>query len=658
MTQSTQSISNYDDIVHREQNCKADIEPQHLMFQSSYQLLEHSAREYPERAALSMLMQAKPPFKLNTLNYRQLLAKVTQCANLLTSLGVQTDEPVAIILPNVAQTHIAIWGAQAAGIAMPINPLLEPKAIAELLRGSGAKIVITLAPFPNVDIWQNVTAAINEVAAIRHVLYVSLSAQLSGIVGVGAQLMQYRHSKKIYGSGGIASAVGENIRVENFDQAINKQNGERLISNRQFNIDDHAMYFCTSGTTGLPKIAIHSHKNELANVRQIMAHFGSGTISQQTVVLTALPLFHVNPVIATGLYPLMQGAHVILATPAGYRGENVIANFWQLVATHKVNFFGAVPTVYSALLNHPIGSSDISCLKYGICGAAPMPVQVFRDFETKTGVKILEGYGLTEGTCVSSVNPVGGARKVGSIGLRLPMQQMQIFDLDSLDDPQNVRVCNANELGVIALSGDNVFMGYKLAAQNEGIWIVEQSGKRWLNTGDVGYQDEEGYFYITGRKKEMIIRGGHNINPKVIEEVLYQHPDVAFAAAIGKPDAHAGELPMAFVELKKDAKATEQHLQEYAQQNIQERAAIPKEIKIIATMPLNTVGKVYKPALQKIAVEECFAECLQQANIKAEIKCEMHPIFGLQTQVVVADKQQLDAAQKALGIFAVLHKVE
>ena len=260
-----------------------------------------------------------------------------------------------------------------------------------------------------------------------------------------------------------------------------------------------------------------------------------------------LPLFHVNGQLVTGLQIWLRGDHVVLATPEGYRGKNVIARFWDIVAHYRVNTFSGVPTIYSALLNVPLGGADISSLEYAVCGAAPMPAKLIEDFEAKTGVKIVEGYGLTEGGCVSAVNPPSGERRAGSIGLRIPYQQMISAVLD--ETGRFVRRADPNEIGSILINGPNVFRGYLDPGHNAGLW-VEIDGEKWLNTGDLGRQDPDGYFWLTGRRKELIIRGGHNIDPKIIEDALQTHPAVLLTAAVGSPDAYAGELPVAYVQLK------------------------------------------------------------------------------------------------------------
>jgi fatty-acyl-CoA synthase len=304
---------------------------------------------------------------------------------------------------------------------------------------------------------------------------------------------------------------------------------------------------------------------------------------------------------------------VLLGTPQGWRGEGVIARFWEIVAQHRVNFFSGVPTVYAALLQQPVDGHDLRSLEYGLCGAAPMPQELIRSVQARCGLKILEGYGLTEGTCVSTVNPPRGESRPGSIGLRVPLQEMKAVLLDEAG--RHLRDCGPGEVGLLLIRGPNVFRGYKVAAHNEGLWIQAGEGPPWLNTGDLGRCDADGYFYLTGRKKELIIRGGHNIDPAVIEEPLHQHPAVQLAAAIGRPDAHAGEVPVAYVQLRPGAQAQAAELLDFVRERIGERAAVPKAVRIVAEMPLTGVGKIFKPELKLRETEDALREALQGAGV-------------------------------------------
>jgi fatty-acyl-CoA synthase len=331
----------------------------------------------------------------------------------------------------------------------------------------------------------------------------------------------------------------------------------------------------------------------------------------------------------------------------------VVKNFWKIVAHHRINFFSGVPTLYAALLDVPIDGQDIRSLEYGLCGAAPMPVEVFRTFQQRTGIKILEGYGLTEGACVSSVNPPLGERRLGSIGLHIPGQAMKAIMLDEAG--RYLRDCAVDEPGVLVISGPNVFDGYALPEQNKSLWIDLGDGRRWLNTGDLGRQDGDGYFWLTGRKKELIIRGGHNIDPAAIEEPLHRHPAVQLAAAVGRPDAHAGELPVAYVQLKPGAQADEREIAAFAQTQIAERAAFPKHIRIVEAMPLTAVGKIFKPDLKRRETADALRVALSEAGVSVgpdSVTVVEDKARGMTIRVELDEPAQESEASVVLGRFA------
>jgi fatty-acyl-CoA synthase len=446
----------------------------------------------------------------------------------------------------------------------------------------------------------------------------------------------------------VRSAVPAHIGIHDFGKCLARESGAALNSKRRFQPDDLSSFFCTGGTTGLPKIAMRRHGNEVANAWSGGRFFGDGVGPGKTM-FCGLPLFHVNAAMVTGLLPFSRGAHVVLGTPQGYRGEGVVSRFWEIVARHRINFFSGVPTLYASLLDIPLDGQDIGSLEYGLCGAAPMPVEVFRSFQQRTGIRILEGYGLTEGACISSVNPPLGDRRLGSIGLRIPGQHMKAVVVDEAG--HYLRDCAVDEAGVLLISGPNVFAGYALPEQNKGLWLDLGDGKRWLNTGDLGRRDADGYFWLTGRKKELIIRGGHNIDPATIEEPLHRHPAVQIAAAVGRPDAYAGELPVAYVQLKPDACVTEEELADFLQRQISERAALPKQIRIIEAMPLTAVGKIFKPALKRSETAAALHAALSSAGIAATVNVEDDPSRGMLLRVELADPALAAQAGEILGRF-------
>ena len=315
-----------------------------------------------------------------------------------------------------------------------------------------------------------------------------------------------------------------------------------------------------------------------------------------------------------------------------------------------MSFFSGVPTVYASLLQVPVGAHDLGSLEYGLCGAAPMPIEVFRSFEERTGVKILEGYGLTEATCVSSINPIRGERRVGSIGLRLPGQPMKAVVLD--ERGAYARDCDPDEVGAIVIAGPNVFAGYRDAAQNAGLWVDCGDGRRWLNTGDLGRRDADGYFWLTGRRKELIIRGGHNIDPRAIEEPLHRHPGVQAAAAVGRPDAHAGELPVAYVQPKPGVVLGEAELLEHLGRELGERAALPKRVRIVSEMPITAVGKLYKPELRRREARDALEAALREGGVGFRtLEVIDDAQRGLVVDLELAAPAAPEAARKILGRF-------
>lgn len=604
------------------------------LFSNTYSALKHCAAEHGPESALSFFLDAKNFRNTHEWSYAELFADITRAANAFNRLGVGARDVIAFLLPNLPETHFVIWGGEATGIVMAINPLLEAPQIADLLRAAQAKVVVTLAPTPRSDLWPKLESQLAKLPSVRDVVWVGMQPYVGLFASVALSWMARRERKK-----------QPNLRIHDLRRLMKREAGDRLDSGRTILAEDPSSYFCTGGTTGLPKIAVRSHGSEVFNAWAMDASMQPRESGQ--VVFCGLPLFHVNGQLVTGLMPWTHGDRVVIATPQGYRGDGVISNFWAIVEHFGVNCFSGVPTVYSALLQQPSKGYDLSRLKYALCGAAPMPVQLFEDFERTVGVRILEGYGLTEGACVSSSNPPEGDRQIGSIGLRLPYQDMRAVILD--EEGVFIREASVDEVGVIAVSGPNVFKGYLDEAHNRGLWIYFDE-RRWLNTGDLGRQDAQGYFWLTGRKKELIIRGGHNIDPKQIEEALQAHPAVAMVAAVGCPDPHAGEIPVAYIQLAVGQKAGSAELLEYATNRINERAAIPKRIEILDALPLTAVGKIFKPALQQLEI----------ANV-IHHEADSHGLAGVTVTVVQDSKRGLvaqicagasrEALSRALGRY-------
>jgi fatty-acyl-CoA synthase len=345
---------------------------------------------------------------------------------------------------------------------------------------------------------------------------------------------------------------------------------------------------------------------------------------------------------------LASGAQIVFPTPQGYRGDGVMDNFWKLIERYKVTFLITVPTAMSALMQRPV-NADISTMKLGFSGSAPLPLELYRRFEKATGITMCEGYGLTEATCLVAINPPDGEKKIGSVGLPFPYTQVRIIDVATSKD------CPPDTVGEICVASPGVAQGdtYTEAEKNKDLFYHWPDDADWfLRTGDLGRIDADGYLFITGRAKDLIIRGGHNIDPAEIEEALAAHPAVAFAGAIGQPDAHAGEVPAAYVELVKGATATEAELLEFAKGRIHERAAHPKHLEILPELPKTAVGKVFKPDLRRSAIIRIYNAALANADVAAEVVAVAEDkkrglVARLQKTGTVADEDVV----KALGAF-------
>jgi acyl-coenzyme A synthetase/AMP-(fatty) acid ligase len=339
-----------------------------------------------------------------------------------------------------------------------------------------------------------------------------------------------------------------------------------------------------------------------------------------------------------------SGAHIILPTPQGYRGEGVFDNFWKLCERHKVTFIITVPTAIAAKMQRPI-DADLSTVKTAFSGSAPLPMELFNRFEKATGITIVEGYGLTEATVLVSGNPTDGLRKVGSIGVEFPYSKVRIIK----GTPSGPIDADVDEIGEICVSNPGVFPGntYTEADKNVDLYYDE----KFLRTGDLGRKDVDGYIWITGRAKDLIIRGGHNIDPAEIEEALLGHEGVAFAGAIGQPDAHAGEVPCAFVELVAGANVTSEELLEFANSRVHERAAQPKNITIMDELPKTAVGKIFKPDLRRMAITRVFNGALEKAGVAARVDHVMDDKKRGLVAVMAMNGADADAVSELLGSF-------
>jgi fatty-acyl-CoA synthase/long-chain acyl-CoA synthetase len=561
-----------------------------------YAMLSKTAKDHQDRPAISFQLTSDLKDKGETLTWGQYHAKVTQAANLFRSLGVGENDCVAYILPNANETAITLIGGTVAGIVAPINPLLEPEQIGAILRETNAKVVVTLRAFPKTDIAQKVAEALTHAPGVTTVLEVDLLRYLTPPKSWIVPLIRPKNP------------VSHKAKVLNFNEELNKQ--PTTLQFDDATEDRVAAYFHTGGTTGMPKVAQHKYSGMIYN-----GWLGEQLIfTPQDNVICPLPLFHVFACHVILMAMIASGAHVVFPTPAGYRGDGVFDNFWKLIERWKISFIITVPTAISALMQRPV-DADISTVKNAFSGSSPLPIELFRRFETATNVNIYEGYGLTEATCLVSINPVEGEKKIGSVGIRFPYTDVRILHFD--DDGNVTRECAMDEIGEICVLNPGVFSGhtYTETEKNDKLFAWGTH----LRTGDLGRLDSDNYLFITGRAKDLIIRGGHNIDPALIEEALAGHEAVAMVGAIGQPDAHSGEIPCAYVELVAGASASVEELLDYAKAHVSERAAHPRHIEILPELPKTAVGKVFKPDLRKRAITRIYNEELANAGLAVEV---------------------------------------
>lgn len=566
---------------------------------------------YGTKSAISFQIEADPKSHAETLTWNDVYRRVCQTANFFNSLGVGRDDVVAFLLPNCNETIFTLLGGMIAGKVNPINPLLSASQIAGILNSSNAKVLVTLKSFPKTNVAQLAHEAAAECPSIKHIVEIDL--------------VRYLKPPKKWIAGLIRPKVTppSGVMIHDFYEGIDKHNGNGLDFDDSQE-DRIAALFHTGGTTGLPKLAQHKQSGMIYNgwCGKLIG------ITSDEVIICPLPLFHVfaaYPILMSGI---RTGAHIVFPTPAGYRGDKVFDLFWDLVERWQVTFMITVPTALSVLMQKPI-KADISSLRSAICGSAPLPTELFNKFEKATGVNIMEGYGLTETTCIVSVNPPDGVKKIGSVGLPFPYTDVRI--LDCHDQGQIIKECNTDEIGEICISAPGVFVGntYTDSEKNIGLY----SDENWVRTGDLGKIDEDGYLWITGRAKDQIIRGGHNIDPAIIEENLAGHDSVAFVGAIGQPDTKMGELPCVYVELIEGATTTSDELLNYARENITNKLAMPVHVEVVGALPKTAVGKVFKPDLRIMAINRVLSERFNDEGIQIEISTWEVPKKGLVTNV-------------------------
>lgn len=538
--------------------------------------LAQAAAWHAGRVALTGIDSADPAAPPRRWTYAELLRDLTRAANLFHALVAPATPRVALLLPPLPETHLALWGAESAGIACPINFQLDREHLAALLRAAGANILVQLGPAPDLDIATKAAGLQAQVPTLRHVLHVA--------AGPDAPL-----------PAGLRSFVAE----------LAAQRGDALdFDEAAAGHGDLAALFHTGGTTGAPKLAQHTQLNQLHAAWGAACMFGT---RPGDVMLNGFPLFHVAGAFVYGLSTLLAGGQLVLPTRLGLRHAGFMQRFGDFVQQHGVTLLAGVPTVMAGLLALKLRNEQLGTVRAMLTGGSPLPTELAAAFEERHGVPVRNILGMTESAGVISIEPLQGPRTAGSCGLPLPFTELQVRRGDGT-------LAAPGESGILRVRGPHVSPGYTDAARNPGTF--EQG---WLISGDIAHRDDAGRVFVTGRAKDVIIRGAHNIDPGLIEGVLLRHPAVLMAAAVGEPDAYAGELPVAYVSLKPGASATAEEIAAFAAPLIPERPAVPRRVEIVPSIPTTAVGKVYKPALRVKAVQQALQAQLDQRGLTPQV---------------------------------------
>ncbi|RZI77453.1 MAG: acyl-CoA synthetase [Variovorax sp.] len=548
---------------------------------STYELFRNAAAVHGERTALTFLRDADPATPPIRWTYAHLLAGIHQTANLLHSLGVGSQDAVAVLLPGCLEYHLALWGGEAAGIVQPLNPLLTDEKLVSLMNAAGAKVLIAYGSDAESDMWSKALRLRSQVPSLVKLLRVA------------------PHDEAAKAAMALPDGVGD------FAALRAAQPDGHLVSGRAIAPNDIAAYFHTGGTTGAPKLARHSHRAQVFTAWACVQLQG---LRHTDVTINGYPLFHVAGVLPASLAALSAGMETIMPTTALLRNKAVVANYWRLVEKFRPTSLSAVPTVLAALANVPLNGADISSISYCRTGAAVLAPELAARFERLFGLHVHESLGMTEMAGISTVTPPGVIGPAGCVGFPLPYSQMKIVALDEQGGASD-RELPPGEHGMVLFKSPNLFSGFLDAADTAKAFTADG----WLATGDLGWVDADGRLNLTGRSKDLIIRSGHNIDPKTIEDALGAHPAVQLCAAVGAPDAYAGELPVVFATLVPGASATEAELLAFTSGRVDEAPAKPRSVRIIDTMPMTNVGKIYKPELRSLAAAQVAAALVTQA---------------------------------------------
>ena len=526
---------------------------------------------YLEKSANEFALKSAIHFMGKEFTYQYIYASAKKFASYIQEIGLQKGDRVAIMMPNIPQAVICFYGVLiAGGVVVQTNPLYTERELEYQLKDSGAKMIVTLdILFPRVS-------KVKANTSLQHIIVTAINEFLPFPKNIIYPFIQ----KKQYG-------LVVNVKHENEQHLLKVILKQPSQSIKSYDIDfeeDIAVIQYTGGTTGFPKGVMLTHKNLVSNVL-MCSHWLYKCTPGEESILGVIPFFHVYGMTTVMNLSILQGYKMVLLPK--FDVETTL----KTIHKQRPTLFPGAPTIYIAILNHPKRKQyDLSSIDSCISGSAALPVEVQEKFEEETGGKMVEGYGLTEASPVTHGNFLWGLRKKGSIGVPWPDTDATIISLE------NGERLPHGEIGEIALKGPQIMKGY---------WNNPEETKRtfnedgWLLTGDLGYMDEDGYFYVVDRKKDMIIAGGFNIYPREVEEVLYEHPAIQEAVVVGIPDPYRGETVKAYIVLKKDVEVSEQELNEFARKHLA-AFKVPRVYEFREELPKTIIGKV----LRRVLLEE------------------------------------------------------
>ena len=535
------------------------------------QFLTEAAQEVPEKVALH--------FMGKEMTYKELHQSALKFANYLRSLGVEKGDRVAVMLPNCPQAVIAYYGTMyAGGIVVQTNPLYTERELQYQMADSGAKVILVM------DILYPRTMKIIKETNLENVIVTGIKDYLpfpKNLVYPFIQKKQYGFSVKVEHSG----------TNHLFTEVMKATPASEIPLDFDFE-NDLALLQYTGGTTGFPKGVMLTHKNLIANTMMCDAWMYKCNKGEETI-LGILPFFHVYGMTTVLILSVMQQGKMVLLPK--FDAEQAL----KTIDKQKPTLFPGAPTMYIGLLNHPdLKKYDLSTIKACLSGSAPLPLEVQEKFEAISGGRVVEGYGLTETSPVTHANPIWDNRINGSIGLPWPNTESVILRSGESE------ILPPGEVGEIAIKGPQVMKGYWNRPED----TVMTFNDGWFLTGDLGYMDEKGYFYVVDRKKDMIIAGGFNIYPREVEEILYEHEAIQECVVAGIPDPYRGETVKAYIVLKEGKTVTEKELNEFCRKNLA-AYKVPRFYDFREELPKTAVGKILRRTLvdeekQKMVAQE------------------------------------------------------